>query len=119
MQSDFRVFPEKNGRKAMWKKHRKHISKGIDTFLEKISFWGWQAAQTVVLYHTWFARPRHVKGVKQPSFAETPRRDPLAQLAEHLTFNQGVISSNLIRDTIFIRPGGEIGRRTGLKILRL
>ena len=44
---------------------------------------------------------------------------PLAQLAEHLTFNQGVISSNLIRDTIFIRPGGEIGRRTGLKILRL
>ena len=39
--------------------------------------------------------------VQQPSFAETPRRDPLAQLAEHLTFNQGVRSSNLRWVTIF------------------
>ena len=39
--------------------------------------------------------------VQQPSFAETPRRDPLAQLAEHLTFNQGVRSSNLRWVTTF------------------
>ena len=43
---------------------------------------------------------------------------PLAQSVEHLTFNQGVWSSNLQRDTIYISLSGGIGRRTGLKILR-
>ena len=45
---------------------------------------------------------------------------PLAQLVEHLTFNQRVVSSNLARDTIYylLCLSGEIGRRTGLKILR-
>ena len=42
---------------------------------------------------------------------------PLAQPVEHLTFNQRVWSSNLQRDTILCLSG-EIGRRTGLKILR-
>ncbi len=42
---------------------------------------------------------------------------PLAQSVEHLTFNQRVWSSNLQRDTILCLSG-EIGRRTGLKILR-
>ena len=41
----------------------------------------------------------------------------LAQPVEHLTFNQGVWSSILQRVTKQC-PGGGIGRRTGLKILR-
>ena len=41
----------------------------------------------------------------------------LAQSVEHLTFNQRVWSSNLQRDTMLCLSG-EIGRRTGLKILR-
>ena len=43
---------------------------------------------------------------------------PLAQLAEHSTFNQGVGRSNRLRETIE-SPGGEIGRRKGLKIPRV
>lgn len=43
---------------------------------------------------------------------------PLAQLAEHSTFNQGVGRSNRLRETIDC-PGGEIGRRKGLKIPRV
>ena len=43
---------------------------------------------------------------------------PLAQLAEHSTFNQGVGRSNRLRETIEC-PGGEIGRRKGLKIPRV
>ena len=42
--------------------------------------------------------------------------DLLAQSVEHLTFNQRVMSSNLIQVTICLSGG--IGRRTGLKILR-
>ena len=42
---------------------------------------------------------------------------PLAQLVEHLTFNQRVMRSSRIRDTTLCLSGG-IGRRTGLKILR-
>ena len=42
--------------------------------------------------------------------------DLLAQLVEHLTFNQRVWSSNLQRVTMCLSGG--IGRRTGLKILR-
>ena len=42
--------------------------------------------------------------------------DLLAQLVEHLTFNQRVMSSNLIQVTMCLSGG--IGRRTGLKILR-
>ena len=42
----------------------------------------------------------------------------LAQLVEHLTFNQGVMRSSRIQDTIYCCPSGGIGRRTGLKILR-
>ena len=47
------------------------------------------------------------------------RDDPLAQAVEHLTFNQGVRSSNLRRVTIFI-PSlpcgyGEIGRHVGFR----
>ena len=34
--------------------------------------------------------------------------DPLAQLAEHLTFNQGVRSSNLRWVTIIFRTSGEV-----------
>ena len=45
--------------------------------------------------------------------------DPLAQSVEHLTFNQGVWSSNLQRVTKFKCLSGGIGRRTGLKILRV
>ena len=44
------------------------------------------------------------------------RYDLLAQLVEHLTFNQRVMSSNLIQVTMCLSGG--IGRRTGLKILR-
>ena len=43
--------------------------------------------------------------------------DLLAQSVEHLTFNQRVMSSNLMRVTIYMCLSGEIGRRTGLKIL--
>ena len=41
----------------------------------------------------------------------------LAQLVEQLTLNQRVEGSSPSRETI-VCPGGEIGRRTGLKILR-
>ena len=44
------------------------------------------------------------------------QNDSLAQLVEHLTFNQRVRRSNRLRVTK--GPGGETGRRTGLKILR-
>ena len=44
--------------------------------------------------------------------------DLLAQSVEHLTFNQRVMSSNLMRVTIYMCLSGGIGRRTGLKILR-
>lgn len=45
--------------------------------------------------------------------------DPLAQPVEHMTFNHGAMSSNLIRVTICLYcPGGETGRRKGLKIPR-
>ena len=51
-----------------------------------------------------------------------PLQDPLAQSVEHLTFNQRVRRSSRLRVTILKMnsacPGGEIGRRTGLKILR-
>ena len=40
----------------------------------------------------------------------------LAQSVEHVTFNHGVASSNLVRITILC-PDGGTGRRTGLKIL--
>ena len=40
----------------------------------------------------------------------------IAQSVEHLTFNQRVMSSNLIQVTMCLSGG--IGRRTGLKILR-
>ena len=39
---------------------------------------------------------------------------PLAQLVEHLTFNQGVRDSSSLRDTTCL--GGGIGRHVGLKI---
>ena len=42
--------------------------------------------------------------------------EPLAQLVEHLTFNQRVAGSNPAWLTIC--RGGGTGRRTGLKILR-
>ena len=41
---------------------------------------------------------------------------PITQLVEHLTFNQGVTDSSSVRDTIYIYPGGGIGRRVGLRI---
>ena len=45
--------------------------------------------------------------------------DSLAQPVEHMTFNHGAMSSNLIRVTICLYcPGGETGRRKGLKIPR-
>ena len=52
----------------------------------------------------------------------------LAQLVEHLTFNQRVRGSSPLQDTIFKKIhniygykclGGGTGRRTGLKILRV
>ena len=53
----------------------------------------------------------------------------LAQLVEHLTFNQRVRGSSPLQDTIFLKKaralkqmtclGGGTGRRTGLKILRV
>ena len=52
----------------------------------------------------------------------------LAQLVEHLTFNQRVRGSSPLQDTIFENRrvpkimkclGGGTGRRTGLKILRV
>ena len=52
----------------------------------------------------------------------------LAQLVEHLTFNQRVRGSSPLQDTIFKKRrvpekmkclGGGTGRRTGLKILRV
>jgi hypothetical protein len=61
--------------------------------------------QTLTLSSRWFD-PSHPSQLY----------DPLAQLVEHLTFNQGVWSSNL--QWITICPDGGIGRRTGLKILR-
>ena len=40
-------------------------------------------------------------------------------MVEHLTFNHGVGRSNRLRETIYKNcPGGEIGRRKGLKIPR-
>ena len=60
--------------------------------------------QTLTLSSHWFD-PSH------------PSHHSLAQSVEHLTFNQGVRSSNLRRVTKSC-PGGGTGRRTGLKILR-
>ena len=62
--------------------------------------------QTLTLSSHWFD-PSH------PS----QKLHSLAQPVEHLTFNQGVWSSILQRVTKQC-PGGGIGRRTGLKILR-
>ena len=66
--------------------------------------------QTLTLSSRWF----------DPTHPSQKDYDSLAQSVEHLTFNQGVRSSNLRRVTNFYTcPGGGIGRRTGLKILRM
>ncbi len=64
-------------------------------------------------------RPRILIPVSAGSNPATPaKHDPLAQSVEHLTFNQGVRSSNLRRVTILfdVKCGrGGIGRRAGFR----